>query len=68
MKNIAAELRDKGVTVAVLHPGWVRTDMGSQAAPLSVEESVKGLVKVIDDLSLSETGCFKNYLGETIGW
>jgi len=68
MRNVTAEVKGKGVTVAVLHPGWVRTDMGSSAAPLSVEDSVAGLCKVIYALDFSETGCFKNHLGETIGW
>ncbi len=68
MRNLSIGLKEKGITVAVLHPGWVRTDMGSEAAPLAIEESVKGLVAEIDKLDLEHTGCWKDHAGETIPW
>ncbi len=43
----AGKLKDKGVTLLTLHPGWVRTDMGGPSATLSVEESVAGLADVL---------------------
>ncbi len=68
MRNLSIGLKEKGITVAVLHPGWVRTDMGSEAAPLAVEESVEGLIREIDKLHLEHTGCCKDHTGETIPW
>lgn len=68
MKNISHTLQEKGIAVAVVHPGWVRTDMGSQDAPLSIEQSVAGIINVIDSLGLEDTGCFKSFDGETISW
>lgn len=54
--------------VAVLHPGWVRTDMGGRDALLGVEESVTGLRRVIAGLCKADSGRFYNYDGSPIPW
>ena len=46
------KLADKGIAVAAAHPGWVKTDLGSQAAPMEVAEgagTVVGLVTIARD-------------------
>lgn len=53
---------------AVLHPGWVRTDMGGKQASLGVEESVTGLRRVIAGLGKAKSGGFYNYDGSPIPW
>lgn len=68
MRGLAAEVRDRGVAVRMLHPGWVRTDMGGPSADLSAEESVNGMRQVIDALTVSSTGGFYNYDGTEIPW
>jgi NAD(P)-dependent dehydrogenase (short-subunit alcohol dehydrogenase family) len=68
MKTLAIEVRKLGVTVAVLHPGWVQTDMGGPKAPLQVGESIRGMLKVIDALRLQDTGKFINHEGTEIPW
>jgi NAD(P)-dependent dehydrogenase (short-subunit alcohol dehydrogenase family) len=68
MRNLSIELEEKGIAVAVLHPGWVRTDMGSPAAPTEIADSVRGLIEQIDKLHLEHTGCCKDHTGETIPW
>jgi NAD(P)-dependent dehydrogenase (short-subunit alcohol dehydrogenase family) len=68
MANAAGELQDKGIIVAVLHPGWVKTDMGGRSAPLSVAESADGIVQVIAGLTPAETGRFFNYDGKPLPW
>jgi len=68
MATIAKDLQGQGVTVIVVHPGWVRTDMGGSSASLSVEQSVDGLMNVIDGVGLADTGSFINYDGTSIPW
>lgn len=68
MRLASFELKKEGITVALIHPGWVRTDMGGPQAQISPEESAAGIVSVIEKLSLAETGCFKKWNGETHVW
>ncbi len=68
MKSVSNDLRPMGVTCAVLHPGWVQTDMGGPNALISAEESVRGMKGVIDGLDLSKAGKFFNYDGNEIPW
>ena len=63
-RALANDVRQESIIVAMLHPGWVHTDMGGSQAPLSPGESVKGMLKVIDDLSLKDTGKFFTWQGE----
>jgi NAD(P)-dependent dehydrogenase (short-subunit alcohol dehydrogenase family) len=56
------------VTCAVLHPGWVQTRMGGEAAPLSPEDSVSGMRRVIAGLGPEQSGGFFAYDGEEIPW
>lgn len=67
-KNMAHELRSDGITCVALHPGWVQTDMGSKRAPLSIEDSVNGMLQVITNLSPDQSGCFYNYAGKELPW
>ena len=68
MQGLASDLMDEGIAVMLVHPGWVRTDMGGPDADISLEESVRGLVQVIDGLSLASTGSFVAYNGMTVPW
>lgn len=68
MQGLASDLEREGIAVMMMHPGWVRTDMGGQGADISVEESAAGLVGVIDELSLETTGSFKAWDGQTLPW
>jgi NAD(P)-dependent dehydrogenase (short-subunit alcohol dehydrogenase family) len=65
---LAVDLRGEGVAVAMLHPGWVRTDMGGPGADLDVATSAAGLRKVLDELSLATTGRFHGYDGTQLPW
>ena len=65
-RNLAVDLRPEGIAVGIYHPGWVATDMGGREAEVSVEDSVAGLRAQIDDLDLTETGCFKSWDGKVL--
>jgi NAD(P)-dependent dehydrogenase (short-subunit alcohol dehydrogenase family) len=64
--SFALDHRD--IIATVLHPGWVRTDMGGQSAPLGPEESVAGLRRVIAGLGQADSGGFIGYDGKPIPW
>ena len=68
MRHLAMDLRSAGITVVLMHPGWVRTDMGREMAPLSVEESVSSMRQVVAGLTPDDTGRFLNYDGTEIPW
>ena len=68
MKSLARDLKSEGITVAVLHPGWVRTDMGGPDAAIEAPESVTGMRAVIAGLKESDSGRFLNYDGTEIPW
>jgi len=65
---LAVELGPEGFTCVVLNPGWLRTRLGGQHAPLSVEEGVDGLLKVIDGLTVADNGRFYNHDGRALPW
>ena len=68
MQVLSVELAPSGVIVVPVHPGWVRTDMGGPHAPLSVEESVAGLIDVIDGLEPEHSGRFLDWRGKKLPW
>lgn len=65
-RNLAVDLEPLGIALGVYHPGWVRTDMGGSEADISVAESVDGLTREFDRLSLENTGCFRGWDGEDL--
>jgi NAD(P)-dependent dehydrogenase (short-subunit alcohol dehydrogenase family) len=68
MVTAANELRARGISIAVISPGWVRTDMGGAGAPLDVKQSAAGIRKVIDKLNVGISGQFFNHSGENLPW
>ncbi|NIX76403.1 SDR family oxidoreductase [Microvirga terricola] len=66
VQGLATDLADDGITVISVHPGWVQTDMGGASADITVQQSAAGLVKLIDDLTVAQTGSFFDWTGEAI--
>ncbi len=68
VKKLASELKRRGVALVALHPGWVQTDMGGKGATLRPEESICGMLAVIDKLSTADNGRYLTYEGKTLPW
>ncbi|EIW59784.1 NAD-P-binding protein [Trametes versicolor FP-101664 SS1] len=54
--------------VVCLCPGWVKTDMGTEDAPLELEESVSSVAKVLTSLKPGDNGRLINYRHEIVPW
>jgi NAD(P)-dependent dehydrogenase (short-subunit alcohol dehydrogenase family) len=65
---LALDLKDHGVIVLMLHPGWVRTDMGGAGARLEPRESIAGLRRIIDGAEMRQSGGFYAYDGSEVPW
>ncbi len=57
-----------GAVAVVIHPGWVRTDMGGSGAPISIEESAEGVLEVLDALTTADHGKFLTWDGRIHPW
>ena len=68
VKSLAVDLTGEGFSIAVLHPGWVRTDMGGPNGLIDSATSVAGMINVIDGLDRAQSGSFFNYDGSIIPW
>ncbi|KKM55189.1 SDR family oxidoreductase [Yersinia pestis] len=67
-RNLVAEVADPTLTVLSIHPGWVKTDMGGDAAPLTITTSVKGVVDQIEQASGKGGHGFIDYQGYSLPW
>ncbi|MDO9371773.1 MAG: SDR family oxidoreductase [Gammaproteobacteria bacterium] len=68
MVSLAHDLKARKVGALVLHPGWVKTDMGGANAEITAEKSVRGMRKVMGDFTLRDTGRFMAYDGTELPW
>jgi len=66
-KSLSVDLKDAGIGVYLLHPGWVATDM-TQGTGIAVEESAAGLVRTMDSLDLEQSGTFWHQEGYELPW
>ncbi len=67
-RSLALDLKDRGIVVGIVHPGWVQTDMGGPNAQISPQESAMGLRQVGSEWTLAESGEFKRWDGSTHPW
>lgn len=68
MRSVAIDLKDRGVVIGLIHPGWVRTDMGGPQGEISPEESAAGVRQTAANWTIAESGDFKNWKGEPHAW
>ena len=67
-KSLSIDWKADGISVLMLHPGWVRTDMGGSNAKLDIDTSVSKMLDVINSLDICKTGTFLNYEGKKLEW
>mgnify|MGYP003634689590 CR=1 FL=1 len=68
VKSLAIDLKASNVTAILLHPGWVRTDMGGPNGLISTEQSVTGMRSVLSNLTLADSGKFFAFDGQIVPW
>ena len=66
--SLSSDLAKDGTRVVALHPGWVRTDMGGDSAPVDAPASASGLRKVMLGIDDAQNGHFFDYSGASIPW
>ena len=68
MRSLENDLRSYDISTLTLHPGWVQTDMGGMNALINDEQSVSGMIEVIDALIIKNSGRFIDFAGKHINW
>ncbi|MFM5886200.1 MAG: SDR family NAD(P)-dependent oxidoreductase [Novosphingobium sp.] len=68
MRSVATDLKDRGVIVGLVHPGWVQTDMGGADAEITPHDSAAGIRQVAADWTLETSGDFLKWNGEAHAW
>jgi NAD(P)-dependent dehydrogenase (short-subunit alcohol dehydrogenase family) len=66
--SLSHDLASKDIAIGIYHPGYVQTDMVNYGGDISADESAQRLVKLINQLNLSESGVFKHSNGEILPW
>ena len=67
-KSLAIDLQERGIAVAILHPGWVKTDMTGHSGNLTAEQAAANLVARMDELTLENSGSFWHSDGSVLPW
>lgn len=67
-KSLSIDLLKDGIITCSVHPGWVYTDMGGSRAPVTIDESVQGMLKLFANLNQNSNGGFFKYNGTVLEW
>ncbi|MCX7628084.1 MAG: SDR family oxidoreductase [Methylophilaceae bacterium] len=67
-KSLSIDLAPRGILVGLLHPGWVKTDMGGPNAWITPQQSIAGMRRLIERLSPADSGTFYAYDGQIVPW
>jgi NAD(P)-dependent dehydrogenase (short-subunit alcohol dehydrogenase family) len=67
-KLLSNSFKEENIIVIPMHPGWVKTRMGTSKAPIEPENSISGMIKVIESLTLADSGKFLEWTGNEIMW
>lgn len=67
-KSLSLDLRPRGISVILIHPGWVQTDMTHNTGHLSASESAEGIVSLMQSKGMEQTGTFWHVDGQSLPW
>lgn len=67
-KSLSVDLKNKGIIVSILHPGYVKTQMTDYMGNVPPDVSAAGMIRVIESTTLSASGSFYHYRGQTLPW
>ncbi len=67
-KSMSVDFKPRGISVALLHPGYVQTEMVNFGGEISAELSAERLVQRIDELNIENSGTFWHSNGEVLPW
>jgi len=65
---LALDLKDRGIAVYAIDPGWPRTDMGGPFASMDTDECAKNILRTVEQLTIKDTGKFFDWQGELLEW
>lgn len=68
MRSVAIDLKDRGVIIGIVHPGYVQTDMGGPGADITPQESASSVRKLAAEWTLDRSGDFTNWDGQPHAW
>ena len=68
MRSLAVDLKDSGILIVAMHPGWVRTDMGGPSGLIDTEECCSTMVKTLAALDDKSHGTFIRYNNTELKW
>lgn len=68
VRSAALDLRERGLTVVPVHPGWVQTEMGGPSALITTAECARTLWDLFQGLTLEHSGRFLERDGRVIPW
>jgi NAD(P)-dependent dehydrogenase (short-subunit alcohol dehydrogenase family) len=66
--SLAVDLHPEGIASYVVNSGWVKTDMGGPSAPLTITQSVEGIVREVDRAALADSGAYLNWKDNRYPW
>ena len=65
---LSIDLKEDGILVTSIHPGWVKTDMGGEAAPLTPDESSTQVIETMLKMTRDHHGGYYRYDGQKMPW
>ena len=68
MRSVAIDLRERGIIIGIIHPGYVQTDMGGPDAEITPGESASAIRKLTAEWTLERSGDFYKWNGEAHAW